>query len=78
MAILDSRSALSLWFLAMTVSDAARRGFLDRASTSQLMVIPPAEYEAGMTRIYGDSAGAMDAKVLCADLRIYATTGWVA
>jgi SAM-dependent methyltransferase len=62
----------------MTVSDAARRGFLDRTSTSQLIVISQAEYEAGMRRIHSADADAMGATVLRADLRIYGTTGWAA
>jgi SAM-dependent methyltransferase len=62
----------------MTVSEAARRGFLDRTSTSQLMVISQAEYDAGVTRIHRADADAGGAKILRADLRVYATTAWVA
>lgn len=56
----------------MTVADAARRGFLNRTSTSQLMVVPDGEYEAGMKRIR-ESPGLL----LRADLRVYGTTGWM-
>jgi hypothetical protein len=56
----------------MTVSEAERRGFLDRTSTSQLMVISEAEYEAGMGRIRAAGAEA----ILWSDLRVRGTTGW--
>lgn len=59
----------------MTVSEAARRGFLDRTSTSQLMVISDEEYEAGMKQIYSADNDA-GAKILRADLRVYGTSGW--
>ena len=55
----------------MTVSEAERRGFLDRASTSQLMIVPGPEYDSGMSRIRTEGSE------LCADLLIYGTTGWV-
>lgn len=58
----------------MTVSEAERRGFLDRTSTSQLMVISDADYEAGMAHIRAGGDGAM----LRSDLRVYGTTGWLA
>jgi SAM-dependent methyltransferase len=54
----------------MTVAEAARRGFLNRTSTSQLMVLPDGEYETGMRRIR-ESPGLL----LHADLRMYGTTG---
>jgi SAM-dependent methyltransferase len=57
----------------MTVGEAERRGFLDRTSTSQLMVISDAEYEAGMDRIRAGGAEA----ILCSDLRVSGTAGWV-
>jgi SAM-dependent methyltransferase len=57
----------------MTLSEAERRGFLDRTSTSQLMVISDAEYEAGMDRIRAGGAEA----ILCSDLRVSGTMGWV-
>ena len=56
----------------LTVSEAERRGFLDRASTSQLMMISQAEYEEGMRQLKADPD-----RVLQSDLRIYGTTGWV-
>jgi SAM-dependent methyltransferase len=62
----------------MTVSEAVRRGFLDRTSTSQLMVISQAEYDAGVKRIHSANTDATGAKVLRADLYIYGTTGWAA
>ena len=55
----------------LTVSEAERRGFLNRTSTSQLMVIPQAEYDLGIRRLKGERD-----KVLRSDLRIYGTTGW--
>ena len=60
----------------ISVSEAARRGFLDRTSTSQLMVISEAEYEEGMKRIGDADADAGGATVLRSDLRVYGTTGW--
>jgi SAM-dependent methyltransferase len=61
----------------MTISEAVRRGFLERTSTSQLMVISDAEYAAGLRRIHGADAAALGG-VLRADLRVYGTTGWAA
>jgi SAM-dependent methyltransferase len=61
----------------MTVSDAARRGFLDRNSTSQLMIISDTEYAAGLQLIHDADAAASGGAVLRADLRVYGTTGWV-
>jgi ubiquinone/menaquinone biosynthesis C-methylase UbiE len=46
-------------------------GLLDRQFTSQLMVISDAEYEAGVQRLRSMQPA------LCADLRLYATVGWV-
>jgi len=57
----------------MTVREAARRGFLDRASTSQLMVISDAEFEAGNKSM----RAAGNASMLRSDLRVYGTTGWI-
>jgi SAM-dependent methyltransferase len=62
----------------MTVSEAARRGFLDRTSTSQLMVISEAEYDAGLKQIRTANSDALGGKGLHADLRLYGTTGWAA
>lgn len=50
---------------------AAERGMLDRGSTSQLMVIGHAEYDEGLRRLRAEQP------VLKADLRVYATVGWV-
>ena len=61
----------------MTVSEAARRGFLDRTSTSQLMVISEAEYDAGIKRIHSANADAGGEMILRADLRLYGTIGCV-
>jgi ubiquinone/menaquinone biosynthesis C-methylase UbiE len=58
----------------MTVGEAARRGFLDRASTSQLMVISDAEFEAGNESL----RAAGNTSMLRSDLRVYGTTGWIA
>ena len=61
----------------MTVNEAARRGFLDRTSTSQLMVISEEEYEAGLKHIHRDDDAAGGRKILRSDLRVYGTTGWI-
>lgn len=61
----------------MTVSEARSAGFLDRTSTSQLMVIADAEYEAGRKRIESAERTSDGAKILRSDLRLYATLGWV-
>jgi ubiquinone/menaquinone biosynthesis C-methylase UbiE len=47
---------------------AVEQGFLDRRSTSQLMVISDSEYEAGMRRLRRDRP------VLRSDLRLFGTT----
>jgi SAM-dependent methyltransferase len=62
----------------MTLSEAARRGFLDRTSTSQLMVISQREYEAGVMRIKSANGDRVGETLLAADLHIYGTTGWAA
>jgi SAM-dependent methyltransferase len=62
----------------MTVSEARSAGFLERTSTSQLMVITEAEYEAGLERIAASDSTGNRAKILRSDLRLYATIGWVA
>ena len=48
---------------------AMERGYVDRRSTSQLMVISDAEYEAGLERMKREQP------VLRADLRVFATIG---
>jgi SAM-dependent methyltransferase len=50
---------------------AVERGYVDRRSTSQLMVISDAEYEEGVRRLTAERP------VLRADLRLYATIGRV-
>jgi SAM-dependent methyltransferase len=60
-----------------TVNDARSGGFLERTSGSQLMVIPDAEYRAGVERIETANVAAGGAKILRSDLRLYATVGWV-
>jgi ubiquinone/menaquinone biosynthesis C-methylase UbiE len=49
---------------------AQERGFVDRASTSQLMVISDDDYESGMRRLLEERP------ILRSDLRVYATTAW--
>jgi ubiquinone/menaquinone biosynthesis C-methylase UbiE len=61
----------------MTMREARSAGFLDRTSTSQLMVITDAEYEAGQKRIAAAESASHGAKILRSDLRLYATIGWV-
>jgi SAM-dependent methyltransferase len=56
---------------AVPFAEAAARGYLDRRSTSQLMVIDDAEYESGLERLRAAQP------VLHADIRLYATVGWV-
>ena len=60
-----------------TVSVAIEQGLLDRRSTSQLMVISDAAYAAGVARIRAAAAAGNDEPVLRADLRVYATSGWL-
>jgi hypothetical protein len=50
--------------------EAEARGFLDRHSTSQLLVIDDADWAAGSARLRRDKP------VLHADLRLYATIAW--
>ena len=54
----------------ISFKSAAERGLLDRRSTSQLMVISDAEYEAGLERLNAEQP------TLKVDLRLYATLGW--
>ena len=48
---------------------ALERGYLDRQSTSQLVVMPDDEYRAGMERL------TLDRPMIRADLRVYSTVG---
>jgi ubiquinone/menaquinone biosynthesis C-methylase UbiE len=50
---------------------ATERGVMDRRSTSQLMVISQAEYDAGVERLHAERP------TLNANLRLFATVGWV-
>jgi ubiquinone/menaquinone biosynthesis C-methylase UbiE len=50
--------------------EAEARGYLDRQSTSQLLVIDDAEWANGLVRLRRERP------MLCADLRLYATIGW--
>ena len=55
----------------MTFEAAEERGFIDRASTSQLMVISDDDYESGLRRLLEERP------ILRSALRLYATTAWV-
>jgi ubiquinone/menaquinone biosynthesis C-methylase UbiE len=55
----------------MSFDDAVATGHLDRRSTSQLMVIDDAEWDAGLACLRAARP------VLRADLRLYATVAWV-
>jgi ubiquinone/menaquinone biosynthesis C-methylase UbiE len=59
---------------------AIERGLLDKSWTSQLTVLTDHEYEDGMARLRSDiedSRAAGETLMLSADLRLYATVGWV-
>jgi len=62
----------------LTVSEAMTGGFMDRAATSQFMVISESEYEAGVKRIHNADAAASGRTTLRSNLRLYGTTGWAA
>jgi len=55
----------------LSFEEAQAQGFVDRRSTSQLMVISDDEYEVGLRRLLTEQP------VLRADLRLWATTAWV-
>jgi ubiquinone/menaquinone biosynthesis C-methylase UbiE len=57
---------------SVSFSEAVERGLLDRASTSQLMVISDVEFAHGLRTLYAERP------VLTADLRLYATMARVA
>ncbi len=66
--------------MQMPASAAIERGLLDQSYTSQLTILSQQEYQAGLDRL----KRAMDAEkingtdlVLVADLRLYATVGWL-
>lgn len=50
---------------------AIERGLVDRRATSQLMVISDGEYQEGLHRLEAEQP------ILRADLRLYATVGWL-
>ena len=56
---------------AVPFAIATERGLLDRRSSSQLMMRSDAEYEAGLQRLRAEQP------ILNADLRLYATFGYV-
>lgn len=56
---------------ALPFSLAVECGYVDRRATSQLMVISDEEYDAGLQRMIAEQP------VLRADLRLFATTGYV-
>ncbi|NUR56900.1 MAG: class I SAM-dependent methyltransferase [Acidobacteria bacterium] len=58
----------------MTVSEAARRGFLDRAGTSQLMVISQDEFDAGLRRLHTPAPDKDRERLLVAYLHVYGTS----
>jgi ubiquinone/menaquinone biosynthesis C-methylase UbiE len=61
----------------LTMREACRRGFLDRTSTSQLLVISQSEYDAGIARMHAADAAADGGLRLRSDLRLYGTIGWL-
>jgi ubiquinone/menaquinone biosynthesis C-methylase UbiE len=61
---------------ALSVDEAITRGFLNRTSTSQLMVITDEDYQLGMVKIRADNIH--EDLVLRADLRLYGTIGLAA
>ncbi len=60
----------------LSLSDAQRMGFVDRSSTSQLMVISDDAYASGLGRLQA-AAAADPAFLLRSDLRVYGTTAWL-
>jgi ubiquinone/menaquinone biosynthesis C-methylase UbiE len=66
------------WPAAVSAADAEAQGMLERTSTSQLLVIPDAEYAAGVARIRALARHSREpALLLRADLRLYATSAWL-
>jgi ubiquinone/menaquinone biosynthesis C-methylase UbiE len=55
----------------VSFASALEQGFLDRRSTSQLLVIDDEQWVAGLARLHAEQP------VLRADLRLYATVGWL-
>jgi SAM-dependent methyltransferase len=56
----------------------ASGSLLDRGFTSQLTVLSDEEYQRGLERIRSANEAADDGLQLVSDLRLYATTGWLA
>ena len=54
--------------LELSFDEAMERGFLDRHSKSQLLLLSDAEYQTGLERLRAERP------LLRADLRLYATT----
>lgn len=66
--------------LQMTARAALDRGLLDQSYTSQLTILSAQEYQEGMARVTRaiDAAQARgETLTLMADLRLYATVGWL-
>ncbi|HKG94635.1 MAG TPA: methyltransferase domain-containing protein [Gemmatimonadaceae bacterium] len=63
---------------SVTMERAAELRLLERTSTSQLMVIGDEEYAQGVARVRAAARAAGAGFRLSADLRLYATTGWLA
>ena len=61
----------------VSLDRAVEMQLLDRTSTSQLMVIGDREYADGLERVHAAAAAAGPDFRLSADLRLYATTGWL-
>jgi SAM-dependent methyltransferase len=61
-------------------AEALAKGLLDQSTTSQLAVLSDEEYNRGMEKLRQDIAsaeGRQETLMIGADLRVYATTGWV-
>jgi ubiquinone/menaquinone biosynthesis C-methylase UbiE len=56
---------------AIPFDKALERGYLDRESTSQLVVLPDDEYQSGMERLKAERP------MIRADLRVYSTVGFI-
>jgi len=66
--------------LQMPAHTAIERGLLDQSYTSQLTILSAQEYQEGMARVIqaSDAARARgETLTLMADLRLYATVGWL-
>jgi hypothetical protein len=66
--------------MQMPARTALERGLLAQSYTSQLTILSPQEYQAGLERITHDINSEKEHGkdlVLLADLRLYATVGWL-